>query len=518
MTTRSHVGDRRRVRARATDRGGGARADPGVKRAASRTQLVATDVGHTTSDGAGPSVSLLTEEERERRDRLAEPHVVGEDAARAERLEELEPREAESLVRAQASRRALAASRARRRRRARAGGRAAPRPPASMRPSFSSIQRSSRPSWWAGRRASCPVMTVGRLVGERLDRRRDARERAVAERDPALLLRQRRADRAELDRAARSTRTRGARRASCPRGRRGRVPRAARRRAPARGARRAATSTAGSVAARSPRSPSCQNAIAPSSDTAICERGPSRRRDRRAPNDAGRLGVGARARLLLEIAPILRADACVGERATTSRARYTATSSPVTSSGSPARRRTMRGVSIGGSPNVSWAGSAIASPARRAEEARSRVSQLAGRNEEDETARELTGEVEIDVARDAVDRARPASTRRGTGPGRTPRRRRQSASRLHRRVQKRGERVERGPRSGRSRGNEGDRRPHGRGAKVEETLVAVGEDTAVGAHRLDGERRLDAHRVDCLPGRAAVAGVLEHPPIARARS
>ena len=36
--------------------------------------------------------------ERERRDRLPQPHVVGEDAAGAERGEELEPREAAALV------------------------------------------------------------------------------------------------------------------------------------------------------------------------------------------------------------------------------------------------------------------------------------------------------------------------------------------------------------------------------------------------------------------------------------
>ncbi len=57
---------------------------------------------------------------------------------------------------------------------------------------------------------------------------------------------------------------------------------------------------------------------------------------------------------------------------------------------------------------------------------------------------------------------------------------------------------------------------HGRRAKIEEPVVAVGEDAAVDPHRLDRQRGLDAERVDGLSARAAVARVLEDAAVAGA--
>ena len=133
--------------------------------------------------------------------RLAEAHVVGEDAPGAERLEELEPRQAEALVGAKRrleARRACpgsAATASARRRRAQA-----PRP---RRPCGRRSPRSSDRAGRAGGPGGAPALAghhLARFVRERLDRRRDARERAVAQRDPALLARERRADGVELHR------------------------------------------------------------------------------------------------------------------------------------------------------------------------------------------------------------------------------------------------------------------------------------------------------------------------------
>ena len=153
--------------------------------------------------------------------------------------------------------------------------------------------------------------------------------------------------------------------------------------------------------------------------------------------------------------------------------------------------------------------------ARRAQEACPGVAELPLRDDEDGGALELAREVEVDVARDAVDRAalRPDERERPREEdrvGERDRRRPFVGDPLGR------ERVERSLGPGGARREERDRRPHDGRAKVEEPLVSVGEDAAVNAHRLDGEGGLDSDCVDrFLPG-GAVARVLEDVTVARA--
>ncbi len=70
-----------------------------MKRAASLTQPGTTLVGATTRKGPRPGIALAgVADERQRLERLAEPHVVGEDAAELEAPERREPPEALALV------------------------------------------------------------------------------------------------------------------------------------------------------------------------------------------------------------------------------------------------------------------------------------------------------------------------------------------------------------------------------------------------------------------------------------
>ena len=74
----------------------------GANRASSRCQLPTRLVGATISAGAIEAPGLLLGDEvRDRLQRLAEPHVVGEHAARAVRAQVLQPAQALLLVRAQ---------------------------------------------------------------------------------------------------------------------------------------------------------------------------------------------------------------------------------------------------------------------------------------------------------------------------------------------------------------------------------------------------------------------------------
>ena len=153
--------------------------------------------------------------------------------------------------------------------------------------------------------------------------------------------------------------------------------------------------------------------------------------------------------------------------------------------------------------------------ARRAQQPRSRVPQLAGRNEEHGGAGELLGEVEIDVAGHAVDgaAARPHEGKRagkegrvGEGDGRGS---------LLRDPEGR-EGVERRAGAARRGGGEDDGRSHRRRPEIEQPLEALGEDAPVHAHGLEGQRRLHPERVERLLGRAAVACVLQHASVTRA--
>ena len=78
------------------------RAACGANRSSSRCQLPTRLVGATISAGASRRpASFSVEQVRDRLQRLAEPHVVGEDAARAVRAQVLQPAHAFLLVRAQ---------------------------------------------------------------------------------------------------------------------------------------------------------------------------------------------------------------------------------------------------------------------------------------------------------------------------------------------------------------------------------------------------------------------------------
>ena len=70
----------------------------GVNRAASRCQLPTSDIGHTSSVGLAPA---LAGDQRQQLDRLAQAHVVGEDAAEPELAQEGQPGEPALLVRPQ---------------------------------------------------------------------------------------------------------------------------------------------------------------------------------------------------------------------------------------------------------------------------------------------------------------------------------------------------------------------------------------------------------------------------------
>ena len=74
----------------------------GANRAASRCQLPTSDIGQTSRLGPAPRRGRPSlGEQREQLHRLAEAHVVGEDAAESGAVQEVEPGQAALLVRAQ---------------------------------------------------------------------------------------------------------------------------------------------------------------------------------------------------------------------------------------------------------------------------------------------------------------------------------------------------------------------------------------------------------------------------------
>ncbi|MDP9033875.1 MAG: hypothetical protein M3O50_03650 [Myxococcota bacterium] len=154
-----------------------------------------------------------------------------------------------------------------------------------------------------------------------------------------------------------------------------------------------------------------------------------------------------------------------------------------------------------------------------AEQARAGVPQLARWNEQHGLLHELPHHIEVDVRADAMDgaSARPYVGER-TGkecriregdPGSVvlgdPERRECVEARLPGRGMLRAGAVRRA---------ENDRGPQCERAKVQESLEPQREDAPVRAHRLDGERCVDAQRVNRLASRATVPHMLEHAPVA----
>ena len=135
----------------------------GANRAASRCQLPTSDIGHTSSVGpAGPAARSVSEQ-RQQLGRLAQAHVVGEDAAEPEPRQEGQPGQPALLVRAQ-----LAVE---------AGGRGHRREPRG-RPGRTAGRRASRrrpPRPAAGPRRRRRTTSLQHLAGRQLARPAAAR-------------------------------------------------------------------------------------------------------------------------------------------------------------------------------------------------------------------------------------------------------------------------------------------------------------------------------------------------------
>ena len=142
---------------------------------------------------------LAPQQERQRRDRLSEPHVVRENSPGADRLQELEPGETEALVGPERSVEVA--------RHVRLGGhgeRAQPAPQGVDRGIDATVvlvdPPVESPELVRGEASFGAVHHLGGFLGERSDRRRDARQGPVAQRDPSLVAPERRTDDVELDR------------------------------------------------------------------------------------------------------------------------------------------------------------------------------------------------------------------------------------------------------------------------------------------------------------------------------
>ncbi len=491
-----------------------------MKRSDSRTQLVATEVGQTTKRRCASLALLASEQEREGRDGLSEPHVVGENSSGAERLEKLEPRQAETLVRAEGCAKAprhlgLRGDRER-------AEAATKRFHGGVDATVVLFDPSVESPKLVGRQArGAAVHHFLCFLGEVLDRRRDLGEGAVLQGDPPLFAGEGRANGVELDadlaRAEIESRIRPvslerhvhAARNGC----------ADAHLCEALGQLDLDGRVFGGSQVEEPALPErdglfCGDGRLAGEQVALADL-----LARHGSDEPGPLCVRSRASLALQIAAVLPSVALEARRFAPSKERHLA--SRVAGNELRLEPERLAGQTYDDSRCLERRQAERLArrhrdpaPARGPKEARARVFQLSGRNEENGSLRKLTHEVEVDVAPDPMNRA-AQSPDVGERTGEERRLREGDSRRPVVGDPERRQSVERAFRLRAAGGAEGDDGPDQRGTKIEEPLETQGEDPAVRPHRLDGERGIDAQRVSGLAPRPTIAHVLEDAAIAR---